>query len=220
MTTLEPTNLTTLKRATDRGHFDRATIDSIIDQAVICHVGYVVDGSPVVMPTCHWRDGDYLYWHGSRISRTMLESHAQPVCVTITHLDGLVLARSGLHHSANYRSVLVYGTPVIEDNADAKLASLKLFIDRMFPGRWDTLREASRKEMDATTVLKLPLTEASAKVRSGPPHDLEEDTGHPVWAGVIPFKTITGNPEPCSFNPPDMPVPANVTDYQPGVAKR
>ena len=216
MTVLDQTTMTKLKRAPDRGHFDRGSINSIIDEAVICHVGYVVDGRPVVMPTCHWRTGDYLYWHGSRISRTMLESEHNQVCVTITHMDGMVLARSGFHHSANYRSVMVFGTPEIEDYANKMLGSLKSFIDRMFPGRWDQLRAASRKEIDATTVLKLKLDEASAKIRTGPPHDLDEDIGQPVWAGVIPFKTIAGEPEPCPLNGTDIALPNNVRDYQPG----
>ena len=216
MNTLEITTRTQLKRAKERGNFDRSVINDILDDGVICHVGYVVEGRPVVIPTCHWRDGDSVYWHGSRLSRTMLDTENADVCVTVTHLDGLVLARSAFHHSANYRSVVVFGRPEIVDNSEEKAAALKTFVDGLFPGRWNQLRPMSRKEADATTVLRLPISEASAKVRQGKPSDLDDDLTHPVWAGVIPVSIQAGTPEVASDMTMEMPVPASLEDYRYG----
>ncbi len=213
MTTLKKTPLTRLGRLPKRGSYDRDVINAILDATPLCHVGHLIEGRPVVTPTCHWRVDDAVYWHGSRRSRGLLAAENNDVCLTVTHLDGLVLARSGFHHSANYRSVMVFGQPQIVDDKAAKHEALEHFIEGLFPGRWDTLRPPSRKEMNATTVLRLPIEEASAKVRTGPPSDLEEDESLPIWAGVIPLAPAAGALIPCEHNAPELPVPDHVTGY-------
>ncbi|MEM9621474.1 MAG: pyridoxamine 5'-phosphate oxidase family protein [Pseudomonadota bacterium] len=210
---LKQTPLTRLRRAPKRGSFAEADIYAILDATPMCHVGYQLDNQPVVMPTCHWRVGDRLYWHGSRLSRTMQRSAEQQVCVTVTLLDGLVLTRSAFHHSANYRSALVFGEPEVVGGG-AKLEALEHFIEGLFPGRWATLRPPSRKEMNATTVLSLPISQASAKVRQGPPVDLEDDLDLPIWAGVIPLQMETQAVQPCAHNQKHVPLPDHVSDYQ------
>ena len=195
--TLSRTPLTRLRRAPKRGSFERETLYAIVDATPLCHVGHTVDGNPVVTPTCHWRDGDRLYWHGSRASRMIQSAANSRVCVTITHLDGLVLARSAFHHSANYRSAMIFGQAQVVSDPDAKASALEAFINRLFPDRWSELRPVTRKEMNATTVLCLPIEQASAKVRQGPPLDDAEDMAWPVWAGVLPLATRTGAAQPC-----------------------
>lgn len=216
MAPLDQTPLTTLKRAADRGSFDLEVIYDILDRSALCHVGFVSDAQPIVTPTIHWRVGNEVFWHGSRISRTLLESEQSRVCLTVTHMDGLVLARSAFHHSANYRSVMVYGTPQLVEDTERKIAALKALVDGLTPGRWDTLRPMTKKELAATSVLSLPLTEASAKVRSGGPNDLESDMKFPVWAGVIPVTTVVGNPQPSADNLPDVIEPENLKAFQLG----
>lgn len=216
MSTLKKTDLTDIKRAPDRGSFDVDTMHAILDATPLCHVGYVVNNQPVVTPTIHWREGNHIYWHGSRISRSLLESEQAPVCLTVTHLDGLVLARSAFHHSANYRSVMIFGTPTLVENRIEKTAALVALIDKMLPGRWQTLREMTEKEFAATSVLSLPLSEASAKIRSGGPNDLESDLDFPVWAGVLPLTNTTGNPVPCPHNQTGIKAPGNLQDYKIG----
>ncbi len=210
---LTPTALTKLGRAPQRGSFDLDKICAILDASPMCHLGYQTGEATAVIPTCHWRVGDRVYWHGSRLSRTMQTSQAQKVCLTVTHLDGLVLARSGFHHSANYRSAMVFGYPeVVADRAN-KLAVLEAFIEGLFPGRWQTLRPPSQKEMNATTVLSLPLEEGSAKVRSGPPADLAQDLALPIWAGVIPLTVQAAAAQPCPHNPADVTPPEYVRQF-------
>ena len=190
-----PTKRTKVKRLPDRGRYDRATVHAILDAGVIAHVGYVIDGHPYVTPTSFWRHEDRVYWHGSSASR-MLETieGGSPVCLTVSHLDGFVMARSGFHHSVNYRAVMVFGMAhKVTDEAE-KLQSLKDFSDRLFPGRWETLRPVNKQELKATMVLKMDLKECSAKVRTGPPVDDDEDYGLPIWAGVLPVKMVTGEP--------------------------
>tara|TARA_R110002073_G_scaffold7456_14_gene42449 strand:+ start:5150 stop:5875 length:726 start_codon:yes stop_codon:yes gene_type:complete len=216
MSTLQRTDLTTVKRAPDRGNYDIEKIYAILDATPLCHVGYTVEQQPIVTPTIHWRLGDKIYWHGSRISRTLVAPEQKPVCITVTHLDGLVLARSAFHHSANYRSVMVFGQPEPVTDRVEKTEALKVLIDKMMPGRWDTLRPMTEKEFSATGVLSLPLNEASAKIRTGGPKDLESDLEFPVWAGVLPLTTLTGSPLPCSHNQPDQMEPANLRDYSIG----
>lgn len=211
--TLEKTELTTVKRGADRANYDVGTIHAILDATSLCHVGFNLDGQPIVTPTIHWRDEDYVYWHGSRISRTLLEGEGTNACLTVTHLDGLVLAKSAFHHSANYRSVMVFGKPEIVDDVEQKTQSLIALIDKMMPGRWETLREMSKKEFAATTVLRLPIQEASAKVRTGGPNDLDEDLDFPVWAGVIPMSTTIGEPVAAEHNLPNQQEPANLREY-------
>lgn len=210
MKTAKPATRTTLQRAPDRGYHDAETIHRILDATPLCHVGFEANGQTVVTPTIHWRDDNYIYWHGSRISRTLLASEQTNVCVTVTLLDGMVLARSAFHHSANYRSVMVFGTPTLVDDKTSKTAALKALVEKLTPGRWDTLRPMSEKELAATSVLSLPLDEASAKVRTGGPNDLAEDMAYPVWAGVIPIQTLAGEPEPCPNNLSSLTEPDNL----------
>ena len=208
--------LTQLVRAKERGHFDSETIYGILDSTPLCHVGYQVDNQSIVMPTIHWRDESSVYWHGSRISRTMLETEGNNVCLTVTHLDGLVLARSAFHHSATYRSVMVFGVPEIVSDDAEKERLLKIMIDKMTPGRWQTLRPVTRKELAATTVLRLPLNQASAKIRTGGPNDLEEDLDYPVWAGVLPLSAATGDAINCEHNLPGLEEPLEISQYKIG----
>jgi nitroimidazol reductase NimA-like FMN-containing flavoprotein (pyridoxamine 5'-phosphate oxidase superfamily) len=215
MPTAVPTSRTRLRRLPKRGSYDRETIDAILDEALVCHVGFVHDGHPVVLPTLFARVGDLVYFHGSAASRMLrtLTSGAQ-VCLTGTLLDGLVLARSAFHHSANYRSVVVFGrAQVIEERAE-KLAALEAFAERVAPGRWNEVREPTPKELKATTVLSLPLDEASAKVRSGAPVDDEEDYALDVWAGVIPLRLVAGEPEPDPRLPAGIPMPEYARAYR------
>ena len=168
---------------------------AIVDAAMICTVAFQIDGVVHAIPTIHWREGDHLYIHGAKASRMLKALTEGEACVSIALTDGLVLARSAMHHSMNYRSVVIYGRfePVTE--RAHKLASLRAFIDGLYPGRWDTLRPISEKELDATSVLRIALDEASAKVRDWGVKDDEEDLQWPVWAGVIPLRTVTGAPE-------------------------
>lgn len=197
------TPFTRVKRAPNRGSHERQAVYDILDATPLCHFGYIAEGRPVVTPTCHWRDGDELFWHGSRISRALLCAAEGEVCVTVTLLDGLVLARSAFHHSANYRSAMVFGRPKIVESAEAREAALKSFIDGLYPGRWDELRPVTRKEINATTVLSLPINEASAKVRTGPPIDDPDDLDWPVWAGIVPTTITTGSPLQAADQPED-----------------
>jgi nitroimidazol reductase NimA-like FMN-containing flavoprotein (pyridoxamine 5'-phosphate oxidase superfamily) len=209
-------NRTTLKRAVDRGHHDSETIYGILDATPLCHIGFVTESGPIVTPTVHWRAGNQIFWHGSRISRTMQESEQAEVCVTVTLLDGLVLARSAFHHSANYRSVMIIGKPKLVEEREAKIHALKGLVEVFTPVRWDTLRPMSEKELSATSVLSLELNEASAKIRNGGPKDLEQDMSFPVWAGVVPFTTQTNNPVPCQYNMDEVTEPENLKDYRIG----
>lgn len=187
-----------VRRMHERGRYDKAAVYPILDAALLAHIAYVIDGQPYCTPTAFWREGDHLYWHGSSASR-MLRAQAAgiPVCLAVSHVDGLVLARSGFHHSINYRSVMAFGTAKpLEAEAD-KHRAMNAFVDRFFPGRADRLRAITAQEAKATTILSMEIEQASAKVRSGPPIDDEEDYGHPVWAGVIPVSTIVGAPVPC-----------------------
>jgi uncharacterized protein len=191
------TTRTRLRRLPRRGAHDRPTIDAILDEALISHVGFVHDGRPAVIPTLHARIGDDVLIHGSAASR-MLRALAAgiDVCLTATLIDGLVLARSAFHHSVNYRSVVLYGQAHLINEADEKEQALHAFTDRLVEGRWAEVRWPTRKELKATTVLKLPIEEGSAKVRSGPPIDDDEDYALDVWAGVVPLTLTRGEPVP------------------------
>jgi nitroimidazol reductase NimA-like FMN-containing flavoprotein (pyridoxamine 5'-phosphate oxidase superfamily) len=156
----------------------------------------VHEGVPVVIPTLYWREGDHLYLHGSAASRMLDVARGAPVCVTVTHLDALVLTRSAFHHSVNYRSAVVFGVPVEVADAHEKAARLRTFMEGLMPGRWDELRPVKPKELKATRVLRLPIVEASAKIRSGPPADDAADVDWPAWGGLIPFSIVAGRPEP------------------------
>jgi hypothetical protein len=197
MEALTPTNRTQVARHAERAVYDRRQIDSILDEAWICHVGFAVEGQPYVIPTAYGRMGDHIYIHGSAASR-MLRTLAGgvDVCLTVTLVDGLVLARSAFRHSINYRSVVVLGKARLLNDPAEKLEGLRCLTNHVARGRWDQVRPPNQTEMVSTSVLVLPIEEASAKVRSGPPKDIEDDFGVPVWAGVIPLHTEVGQPEP------------------------
>jgi nitroimidazol reductase NimA-like FMN-containing flavoprotein (pyridoxamine 5'-phosphate oxidase superfamily) len=203
---------TTVKRVPNRGHYDRSVIDPIIDEAMVCHVGIVHDGGPIVIPTLHARVDDHLILHGSPASRLLRSARQQEICATITLVDGFVLARSAFHHSMNYRSVVVVGQPE-EVPADEKWDALDALVERLVPGRLPFLRPMTDKEVRATSVLRLPLTEASAKVRTGPPVDEPEDYELPIWAGVLPITTGYGPVENDPAMTEDLEVPDHVTAY-------
>jgi nitroimidazol reductase NimA-like FMN-containing flavoprotein (pyridoxamine 5'-phosphate oxidase superfamily) len=190
-----PSPRTRVRRLPARADYDRATIDAILDEALICHLGIAVDGQPYVIPTLQARDGDTVYLHGSAASRTLRALAAgTPACLTATLVDGLVLARSAFHHSMNYRSVVVLGEARLVTGTDELLRALRLFTEKLAPGRWGEVRKPSRQELTGTKVLAMTLDEASAKVRSGPPSDDEEDYALDVWAGVIPMSLQSGEP--------------------------
>ena len=195
--TIPPTTRTQVKRLPKRGVYEKAQVYSILDEGRVCHVGFVSEGRPYVIPTSYARDGDVLYIHGSAASR-MLNTLEEglPVCVTVTLLDGLVLARSAFHHSMNYRSVVVLGCARLITDHEEKIAALRALTNHLVPQRWNEVRPPAEQELKATSVLALPLSEASAKVRTGPPLDDEEDYGLPVWAGVVPVRTTWGEPVP------------------------
>jgi nitroimidazol reductase NimA-like FMN-containing flavoprotein (pyridoxamine 5'-phosphate oxidase superfamily) len=189
-----PSQRVRVKRLHERGHYDAETVHGILDAMPICSVGYVFNGQPYVTPTLQWREGDHMYWHGSSASRMLETVDEADVCVTVTLIDGFVMARSAFHHSANYRSVMALGRAHKVKDRDEKEARLKVFVDTLFPGRWDMLRPMNAQELKATTVLSLPLSEASAKIRTGPPKDDEEDYALPIWAGVVPVRMQIGAP--------------------------
>ena len=195
MSRFEQTERTTLKRLPSRAEYDRDRVYEILDEAFVCHVGFVFDGQPYVIPTGYGRVGDRLYIHGSAASRMLRTlKEGVDVCVTVTLIDGLVLARSAFHHSMNYRSVVILGKAVVVEDPAEKMEALRALTDHIVPGRWDEVREPDEGELRATLVLSLPLVEASAKIRTGPPIDDEPDYELPVWAGEIPLTLTTGEP--------------------------
>ncbi len=208
------TDRTTVRRLPARGSYDRELIHSILDQGMVGHVGFVVDGQPFVIPTLHARLGDRLYIHGSPGSR-MLKAIAGgiDVCVTVTIIDGLVLARSAFHHSINYRSAMVFGTARAVDDPGEKTRALHALTDHLVAGRWQDIRTPSLGELKATMVLSLPIDEASAKVRTGPPIDDEEDLAIPCWAGVVPLAMTAGAPIPCPRLAPEVEPPLYARSY-------
>jgi nitroimidazol reductase NimA-like FMN-containing flavoprotein (pyridoxamine 5'-phosphate oxidase superfamily) len=195
MNEFAPTERTKVRRLPDRGKYDAESVYGILDEAFICHIGFVVDGQPYVIPTGFARVNDTLYIHGSAASR-MLRTLADgvQVCVTVTLVDGIVMARSGFHSSMNYRSVVILGRAKQVEERDEKLAALAAFSEQVMPGRWKDLRETTDAELKGTLVLTLPLKEVSAKVRTGPPKDDEADYALPLWAGVVPLKLIADTP--------------------------
>jgi nitroimidazol reductase NimA-like FMN-containing flavoprotein (pyridoxamine 5'-phosphate oxidase superfamily) len=211
-----PSDRTRVRRVPQRGAYERETIEAILDETLISHVGFVHDGHPVVIPTLHARLGDRLYLHGSAASR-MLRTMANgvPVCATATLVDGLVLARSAFHHSVNYRSVVVYGTATLVEPGEETRKALELFTEKLVPGRWADVRPPTRQELKGTKVLSLPLGEASAKVRTGPPIDEDEDYDLPVWAGVLPLSTKVAQPQPDPRLDPGIETPGYVAAWRP-----
>ncbi|HEY9402299.1 MAG TPA: pyridoxamine 5'-phosphate oxidase family protein [Pyrinomonadaceae bacterium] len=214
MDSFTPTGRSTLKRLPKRGEYGREGVYQILDEGFVCHVGFVVEGQPFVIPTGYGRAGDTLYLHGaqaSRMLRTLREGIE--VCVTVTLVDGMVMARSAFHHSMNYRSVVVFGRAVVVEDGAEKWEALRALTEHLAPGRWAEVRQPSEGEMRATLVLALPLAEASAKVRTGPPLDDEEDYELPVWAGVVPLRVTAGEPVDDPRLTPGIEPPPHVSNY-------
>jgi uncharacterized protein len=212
---IEQTERTKLKRIPKRGSFDRETVYKILDEAFICHIGFSVDGQTFVIPTAYGRKGNTLFVHGSAASRMMREmSKGIDVCITITLVDGLVLARSAFHHSMNYRSVVIFGKAEIVTEESEKNDALFTFTEHLIKGRWDDARVPNSKELKATTVLKLEINEASAKIRTGNPVDDENDLDLDVWAGVIPLETKAGKPINDNLLKENIAVPDYAKDYK------
>lgn len=194
-TSTAPSSRTRVRRMPERAQYDADAINSIVDAAFICSVAFQIDGVVHAIPTIHWREGNHLYIHGAKASRMLKALTEGEACITIALADGLVLARSAMHHSMNYRSVVIYGSFELVTDPVEKQRSLQAFIDGLYPGRWNTLRPVNEKELNATSLLRIPLTEASAKVRNWGVKDDEEDLGWPAWAGVIPLSTVIGTPQ-------------------------
>jgi len=209
---LEPfpaTERTRVTREANRAVYDREAIYKILDEAFVCHVGFSLEGQPYVIPTMFARVSDHLYFHGSAASRMLRGlSSGLPVCITVTLIDGLVLARSVFNHSMNYRSVVALGKAELIDEPAEKLRALQAFTQKLIPGRWKDARQPNEKELKATSILKLPLTEVSAKVRAGGVEDDAEDYAFPVWAGIIPLRLVADAPERDQRCDPAIPTPA------------
>ena len=212
---LKTTPRTKLVRNPNRADYDRTVVNEIIDATPLCHVSYIIDGRPYVTPTLQWREGDTIYWHGSSASRFLRQIVGKEVCLAITHFDGLVLARSAFHHSINYRSVMLFGEAIKIEDAD-KSELLQSFVENLIPGRWETLRAMTDQEAKATTVFSMPIDEGSAKVRTGPPVDDDEDYSLPIWAGVLPISQVLHDPAPDPKNLAGLEVPAHIRDYKLG----
>lgn len=214
MDEFEPTEHTRVKRLYQRAHYDRKTVYRILDAGFVCHVGYTIDDHPYVTTTSYWRDGDRIYWHGSSASRMLRKLKTEvPVCLNVSLIDGLVLARSGMHSSINYRSVMLFGKAAALSDDQEKLEALRRFTERVVPGRWDELRPVNKQELKATTVLSMPIEEAVAKERSGPPGDDEEDYQLDVWAGEVPLRLVAGTPVDDPRLKPGIAVPAYLDGY-------
>ena len=206
-----------VKRLHERGSYDRAAVFAILDTALLCHVAYVMDGQPYCTPTMFWREDDMLYWHGSSASRMLRHlKGGMAACLTVSHLDGLVLARSGFHHSVNYRSAMCFGTAHAIDDPEAKAKALAGVVDRFYPGRAATLRPNDPQEIKAVTVIGMRIDEASAKVRAKNVVDDEEDYATPLWAGVIPVAQVIGADEPCPRLMPGVARTENISAYREG----
>ncbi len=210
-----PTPRTQVRRHPERGVYDRATADAILDEALFCHLGWVdANGAPRIVPTIHVRVGDTLYVHGSNASRTLRAARAAEVCVCVTLLDGLVLARSAFNHSMNYRSVVVYGTAREVTDPDEKWNAQRALVDHVVPGRSAEARMPDQRELDQTTIMAIPLDEVSSKIRTGPPKDDERDLDLGVWAGVLPLSQTPGAPVPSPDLAPGIDVPRSASDYR------
>jgi nitroimidazol reductase NimA-like FMN-containing flavoprotein (pyridoxamine 5'-phosphate oxidase superfamily) len=210
-----PTERTRVVRESHRGAYDRETIDKILDEGYVCHVGFAFDGQPFVIPTLYARVGDAIYFHGSAASRMLRNVSAGiSVCITVTLIDGFVLARSVFNHSMNYRSVVALGKATLVDVPEEKLKALRAFTEKIISGRWNDARQPNEKELKATSILRLPLTEVSAKVRSGPVEDDAADYALPVWAGIIPLSLAPGAPIRDERCDPSIPTPAYASQYK------
>ncbi len=206
-----------VKRLHERGRYDRATVHAILDAATMCHVSYVIDGQPYCTPTLFWREGSHLYWHGSSASRMLRnQSEGQRACLTVTHLDSLVLARCGFNHSADYRSVMAFGQARLVTDPEAKRRALVLMVDRLFPGRTALLRQSTELEIKATSVVVMEIETASAKIRAKGVGDDEEDYALPIYAERIPVHTVMGAPEPCPRLLPGVERPDSLAGFRAG----
>lgn len=214
MSEYAPTPRTTLGRAPKRGAFDKQTVHAILDEGLICHVGFVMDGKPGIIPTAYARVGDWVYVHGQAKNRALAAIVGAPVCIEVTHVDALVLARSAFHHSVNYRSVIIYGEGIEVTDPAEKAKALDWIVDHVVPGRASDARPGNETELRATLVVKLPLTESSAKLRTGPPSDDDADMALDVWAGLVPVTTTWGPPLPAPDLREGVAQPAYVSQYQ------
>lgn len=208
---LSTTPRTTLGREKHRGSSDRNDLYEVLDTGLFCHLGVVVDGHPMVVPTGYGRLGETLYLHGSTGARSLRAGSGGEVCVTVTHVDGIVLARSIFHHSVNYRSAIIYGHARLVTDPEERLTGLRVLSEQLAPGQWDYVRKPSPKELAATAVLALSLEEASVKMRRGGPMDEEDDYALPVWAGVLPLVTSWGEPVPDPALPDGMDIPIHIS---------
>ena len=207
---LSSTARTALHRHAERGRTDRSDLYQVLDSGLICHLGVVINAVPVVLPTAYGRHGDVLYLHGSSGNQSLRAADGHQVCVTVTHLDGIVCARAVFSHSMNYRSALVFGTARLVAGDEERLDGLRVITEQLIPGRWAAARQPTRKELAATAVLAVPLAEASVKVRTGPPADDPEDLGLDVWAGVLPATLTFGAQQPDPALPPGTAVPEHI----------
>jgi nitroimidazol reductase NimA-like FMN-containing flavoprotein (pyridoxamine 5'-phosphate oxidase superfamily) len=204
-------------RRHQRGFYDKATVHGILDAAMMAHIAYVMDGQPFCTPTGFWREGEHIYWHGSSASRMIrFQSPGVPVCVTVTHLDAIVLARSGFHHSVNYRSVMAFGTAHLVEDAAEKRRAMDGFVDRFFPGRSATLRPPSKQEIKATSFVVMEIEQASAKIRDLHVSDDEEDYALPIWSARYPVRQVLGETEECPRQYPGLEIPDGLRGYRAG----
>lgn len=207
-----------VKRVHERGRYDKKTIYEILDAALVCHIAYVIDGRPYCTPTSFWREGDHLYWHGSSASRMIrTQKEGVDVCLTVTHLDALVMARSGFHHSVNYRAVMAFGKAHVIDDIDHKLKLMDSFIDRIYPGRSKLIRQPNKQELKATTMMGMEIETASGKIRDKHVADDEEDyDAVPAWSALYPITQVLGAPSDCPRLRPDLTRPDDMADFTPG----
>lgn len=205
-----------LRRTHERGSYDRDTLYRVLDAMPLAHISYVIDGRPSQLPTLQWREGDHVYWHGSSASRALRAMEGRDVCLSVTMMDGYVLGRSAMHHSANFRSAIVFGVAEKVTDEAAKAARLKAMVDSILPGRWDHLRPVQDQELKATAVMRMPIEEASAKIRSGGPKDDEEDYALPIWAGVVPMQTVLQPPVPDARNLDGVAMPDHLSNIRIG----
>lgn len=208
-----------VRRRPDRGHYDHETVHALLDCAMLCHVSYVIDGQPFCTPTFFWREGSRLYWHGSSASRMLRNlSEGEPACLTVTHFDGLVMARSLFNHSADYRSVMAFGKARLVDDQSEKERALVMMVDRLYPGRTKALRQSTPQEIKGTSVVYMDIERASAKIRARGVVDEDEDWGLPIYAEVIPLRTVLGEPIPCPRLVAGVQRHSSLRSYQPGRA--
>jgi nitroimidazol reductase NimA-like FMN-containing flavoprotein (pyridoxamine 5'-phosphate oxidase superfamily) len=210
-------DLNQVRRRHDRGFYEHATVHALLDAAMLCHVSYVIDGQPFCTPTFFWREGARLYWHGSSASRMLRNlAHGEPACLTVTHLDALVLARSGYNHSADYRSVMAFGKARLVEDPHEKERALVMMVDRLYPQRTAGLRPATAQEIKATTVIAMDIERASAKIRARGVVDEDEDYALPIYAERIPVSTVLGQPRPCPRTVEGVKRPATLAGYAAG----